>query len=107
MIFSNGYLQWKLNPTKAIFDEDFNPVEQQAQWSDFIQCGYEDDETLTAKTTEQSDYIQKSYKVRVKLQEPRERIRLFDKSKNLLGEFVVRSCKQYAYIDETHLGISN
>ena len=107
MIWYNGRLQWKTNPNKAFLDENGDPIVQEAQWSEPIQCGYVENSTLTAKSGEQSDYIQKSYSVSVKKQEPRERIKLFDKSGKLLGEFVVRSCKQYEYIDETHLEVSN
>lgn len=103
MIWANGYIQWKLTPTSAVFDEDGIPIQQEEEWSDFIECGYEDNTNLTAKSRENSDYKQQQFSVRVKLQQPQERLRIYDKEKQLLGEFVVTRVNQYGYIDETHL----
>lgn len=103
MIWTNGYIQWKLTPESAVFDEDGIPIQQEETWSEFIECGYEDTTTLTAKSRENSDYKQQQLSVRVKLQEPKERLRIYDKGKQLLGEFVVTRVNQYSYIAETHL----
>lgn len=103
MIWANGFIQFKTNPTEEMFDEDGNPLVQDDQWSVLIPCGYEETTQLTAKTSENSDFKQRSFKIRVKLQPTTERVMLYDKSKNAIGEFVVRSINSYEYIDETHL----
>jgi len=102
MIWTNGFIQFKISP-QQMFDEKGNPIaETEDSWSEFIPCGYEDTTNLTAKSGENSDFKAQSYSVRIKLQTPKERVKLYDKSKILLGEFVVKSCNHYGYIDETH-----
>lgn len=102
MIWNNGYIQFKENDAQ-MFDEDGNPIADGGTWGDFIPCGYEETTNLTATSTEKSPFTAGSYKVRIKLQAAKERLKLYRKDKSLIGEFVVRSINNYDYIDETHL----
>ena len=106
MIWDNGYIQFMTVTDTAEFDEIGNPIEQEPTWGDYIPCGFEETTNLTATTAENSDYRQRSFSVRIKLQLPTERIRLFDKSKNLIAECAVRFCNQYVYVDQTHLVVT-
>lgn len=102
MIWYNGYIKFK-EKQSSMFDDCGNPiVEDASSWSDFIPCGYEDSTLLTATSNEKSDFTSQSFTVRIKKQEIKERVRIFDESYKLLGEFVVKSCNHYKYIDETH-----
>lgn len=103
MIWTNGFIKFK-TVSQQSFDSKGNPIVSATDsWSDFIACGYEDTTNLLATSTEKSDYISQTFSIRIKLQDIKERVRLYDKNQILLGEFVVKSYNHYQYIDETHL----
>lgn len=102
MIWYNGYIRFK-EKQSSMFDDSGNPIVDETKiWGDYIQCGYEDSTSLTASSSEKSDFTAQSFTVRIKKQSIKERVRIYDETKNLLGEFVVKSCNHYKYIDETH-----
>lgn len=103
-MIENGYIQYLV--TETYTDEDGNPIDGGGEWSDFIPACIEGSKNTAANKSESGiRYDNPTYTVYFRRQSISGEVRLYDKGKNLLGEFSVQSVQVSPIVNETRITV--
>lgn len=102
-MIENGYLQYLT--ADLIIDEDGNPMDGGGQWSDYIPACIEGSANVVYKSDSGMRYEKLTYTVYIRRVEVSDRVRLFDKQKNFIGEFSVKGKQVSPIVNQIRLSV--